>query len=1163
MKKGWKYRILQVGGALALCLVLALGAILPAVAGNGVGSAATSMDFGVEGMSGSQEISEADLLRMLYGISVTPAEKVYLDTVLENSFRYSTNIPEDRIDKIYNGEAGTLDVSMEAYTYTATNGAQVTWIPTHARIGTQAYALTEENGIYSCQFVNLYHSDDFDMEVDYVWELTLSDERIGDLPNAAYLAGVEALGILNAHDAELSLYNAALKRHNTWVAYQQSVVDYEAYLVAKAEYDEKKAAYDVYAKEYEDYSAELAKWQAWRDYWNANKFYTEKDANGKTGYDKWLTYDAYLKELEKVKAKLEVMELLFVTDSNGWQLYGGIMGNSVTQVLERKDELSIAGISEITVDQANDATVQLRPLLKQYGELRKAKYGSDYQRYKALYDFYCANYNGLMTGFGNLYSALRSMYTDSFVAAVRVAGMGEKLPHYQQFIGQLYIVATCLNDEFRQVEKNSDWKLNKYIDLSVVEPCQHLKDTHAADPAKPTAPKMPVSEPEVIVFVPQAQKPSFAEVEKPTEPAYVEEPTPVPEVTKPTDYTQTAKPDWWEAEHPGTAPAAPDMSNALRALAAEVKAGTLKERSLAGKAKSLRFEKTAVYPVSISNLMTVTFYGLNDEILDRQQIEYGTEVIYKGRSPYVVEDPYNRYDFQGWIYADGTVANLASVTRSVSLYAKYKVTPRIYTATWVVDGMTYQSSHRYGEIPVCPFPLDKASTPQYSYEFGGWDREITPITESTTYTGAFTAIPRSYTVTWRLDGTEVQESYLFGEIPAFKESTAHLPGDYKYTFIGWDKAPQEVTGDAVYTARYTKTPLATTANGEVLQVTYGEGQMTLAATAPILRLEEAIAYALATDSSLSVTWEEVTVTLDGAALQQLSAAFCKQMALVMEAGERGTVLHLEYRSSAGRPLAVAPTALLTVAPSGEDRYYTQSNGEWIVLDPAAGALTVVGRVDILLCKSYSVRADRVENCDVESLVKNAVVGERVHLDLPCAFGYEVVGATVTLGDGTPVAMDGLSFLMPSGDVRVTLTVGQIVYHVSFTVNGTVISEADYFLGDTIRLPADPSIPTDDQYQYTFVGWTPSPTVAAGEERNPVYEAVFSKAPVSGEDPFNAGANNNGLFTKTIPIAASCVVLLVGVILLIRFRKPLMAKLKKQPRTEKTEKGTTDGTNNAV
>ena len=438
-----------------LCLVLGLGAILPALAGNN-GSATTSLDFSVEGMSGSIEISEADLLRMLYGIDVTPAEKAYLDTVLENSFRYHANIPEDRMDKVYNGEAGTLDVSMEAYSYTAANGMRVTWIPTRARIGSQSYALTEENGIYSCQFVNLFHSDDFDMEVDYVWELELADERIGDLPNAAYLEGLEALSVLNAHDVETSLYNAALKRHNTWVAYQQSVVDYEAYLVAKQEYDEKKAAYDVYAAEYAEYSAQLEKWQAWRNYWNANKFYTEKDADGKTGYDKWLTYDAYLKELDKVKEKLAVMELLFISDSNHWQLYSGIMGDSVTQVLARKDELTVAGISGVTVDQANDATILLRPLLKAYGDLRKAEYSSEYQKYKALYGFYCDNYEALKSGFGNLYSALRSMYTDSFVAAVRVAGMGEKLPHYQQFIGQLYIVSTCLNDEHRQVEKSEE-----------------------------------------------------------------------------------------------------------------------------------------------------------------------------------------------------------------------------------------------------------------------------------------------------------------------------------------------------------------------------------------------------------------------------------------------------------------------------------------------------------------------------------------------------------------------------------------------------------------------------------------------------------------------------------------------------------------------------------
>ena len=116
---------------------------------------------------------------------------------------------------------------------------------------------------------------------------------------------------------------------------------------------------------------------------------------------------------------------------------------------------------------------------------------------------------------------------------------------------------------------------------------------------------------------------------------------------------------------------------------------------------------------------------------------------------------------------------------------------------------------------------------------------------------------------------------------------------------------------------------------------------------------------------------------------------------------------------------------------------------------------------------------------------------------------------------------------------------------SITVNGEVVAEKDYFLGDTIQLPADPTMASDEEYQYTFVGWTPSPTVAAGEDRNPVYEAVFSKSPVSGEDPFDAGVNNNGLFTKTIPIACACLVVLVGVIVFLRVRARKKKKLRAQ------------------
>ena len=40
----------------------------------------------------------------------------------------------------------------------------------------------------------------------------------------------------------------------------------------------------------------------------------------------------------------------------------------------------------------------------------------------------------------------------------------------------------------------------------------------------------------------------------------------------------------------------------------------------------------------------------------------------------------------------------------------------------------------------------KASIPQYTYEFAGWDPEITTVSGDTTYTATYTPIERYYTV---------------------------------------------------------------------------------------------------------------------------------------------------------------------------------------------------------------------------------------------------------------------------------------------------------------------------------------------------------------------------------------------------------------------------------
>lgn len=71
------------------------------------------------------------------------------------------------------------------------------------------------------------------------------------------------------------------------------------------------------------------------------------------------------------------------------------------------------------------------------------------------------------------------------------------------------------------------------------------------------------------------------------------------------------------------------------------------------------------------------------------------------------------------------------------------------------------------------------------------------------------ALCRSYTVTWKnWDGTVLKTEVLpEGRTPVYDGETPTRPEDYAYTytFAGWDAEPAAVTGDAVYTATFSKT----------------------------------------------------------------------------------------------------------------------------------------------------------------------------------------------------------------------------------------------------------------------------------------------------------------------------------------------------------------------
>ena len=101
----------------------------------------------------------------------------------------------------------------------------------------------------------------------------------------------------------------------------------------------------------------------------------------------------------------------------------------------------------------------------------------------------------------------------------------------------------------------------------------------------------------------------------------------------------------------------------------------------------------------------------------------------------------------------------------------------------------------------------KAATAQYTYTFAGWNNNIvSPATGDATYTATFTSTVNKYTITFKnYDGTVLQSTQVeYGLTPAYIGATPTKPADAEnnYTFTGWDKTINMVTGNEEYIAQY-------------------------------------------------------------------------------------------------------------------------------------------------------------------------------------------------------------------------------------------------------------------------------------------------------------------------------------------------------------------------
>ena len=236
-----------------LCAVMLCGAILPTVA---EGNKIPSLDYSNPAVESVITLSAYDLYKILLERTPTEGETLYWKAS-ELSLSYSDFIPDSSVDTQYNGDLGTLDVTVNPYIYTAANGVLIQWIPEAFTLSGTRYVLSEENGVYVGRANNCFYSGDFDMQVEYGCEIEIAQNVIEALASEAFEKGSDALAEMNAYRKALEDYNALVAAHNAYNSYVQWEEDYANYLAEKAVYDTLKSAYDAYVAEYNAYQTVL------------------------------------------------------------------------------------------------------------------------------------------------------------------------------------------------------------------------------------------------------------------------------------------------------------------------------------------------------------------------------------------------------------------------------------------------------------------------------------------------------------------------------------------------------------------------------------------------------------------------------------------------------------------------------------------------------------------------------------------------------------------------------------------------------------------------------------------------------------------------------------------------------------------------------------------
>ncbi len=505
-------------------------------------------------------------------------------------------------------------------------------------------------------------------------------------------------------------------------------------------------------------------------------------------------------------------------------------------------------------------------------------------------------------------------------------------------------------------------------------------------------------------------------------------------------------------------------------------------------------EFIAVYTATM-NKYTIKFVNEDGTVLETDEnVPYGTTPTYDGATPEKAGNAQYTYTFKGWS------PEITSVTGDATYTATYDATVNKYTIKFVnEDGTELQSSEvPYGEMPAYTGEMPtKAATAQYTYTFKGWTPEIISVTGEATYTATFTETVNKYTVKFvNEDGTELQTGEVeYGTVPTYTGETPVKEADarYTYTFAGWkvkdsedakiyaaDELP-EIYGEITFVAVYEKivnTYTVTWRNedGTVLEtdenVPYGTTP-TYDGTTPTKAATAERTYTFA-------GWTPAVTAVTGNVTYTATYTDEARTYTVTWMNDDGSVLNTATVAYGETPTYTGETPV-----KAADAQYSYTFSGWT---PAV--TTVTGDATYTATYDATVNKYTIKFVNEDGTVLQSSLVE--------------YGATPVYTGQTPAKPGDAqySYAFAGWTPVVTAVTGEATYTATFTqATNTYTVTWNNYDGTTLEVDenvpygatpsydgATPVKPGNDQYTYTFAGWSPEVSPVTG---NVTYTATFA------------------------------------------------------------------------